>query len=195
MTDAEKIIALASKGYTITFKTDPETGVAVIPFNIGSAGFFAHLSETEGQNPEGSSCALAGDRAPLKVLDLPDDLRRPELTLIALEDVLKERGRQDQKWGIQRHRFAGCSTADAVASMADEITCRGENPTAGFAERMKAYVQRQAAEGCPEWFSVLLEEVFEAMEAAGEEYVRAELVQVVAVAVAMIEDIDSRGNR
>lgn len=92
-----------------------------------------------------------------------------------LAEVAGERHRQVHKWGIQ-HRPDG--TGGPV--MRDQ------------AESMKSRCQYLAEHGGADWRAVLLEEVYEALAEEDPAALRAELVQVAAVAAAWIEDIDSR---
>lgn len=98
------------------------------------------------------------------------------------EDVLRElaaeRSKQDSKWGPPRHY-----------DMPEEPLKRLVRDLARSAEGV--------ARACfsfrtPAWAAILLEEVGEALSESDPAKRRAELVQVAAVAVAWIEDIDSR---
>jgi hypothetical protein len=91
-----------------------------------------------------------------------------------LLEVFAERTRQDDKWGIQNWPVGG-----------DEIfECR-----ANFA---KWQCTEAAQEGTLTWRHILHEEFWEVFTESDPEAQRAELVQVAAVAVAMIECIDRR---
>lgn len=101
-------------------------------------------------------------------------------TLAVLADLVRERGRQDAKFGVQNHpdlpkgakhpcAFFGLPTADAARLHCEDAFKRG---TGSYAH-------------------VLVEEVSEAIEDAHDPVkLRAELVQVAAVAVAWVEKID-----
>jgi len=93
----------------------------------------------------------------------------------ALPDVEQERLRQDLKWGQQNHPDgrAGpyCERAEAEA---------------------KQECEEHAAAGTLTWMHILEEEVAEVDACYTAERLRAELVQVAAVAVAWIECIDRR---
>lgn len=117
-----------------------------------------------------------------------------------LRDVADERARQHDKWGQQDHlsldralveRPGGCTPE----RMAEEF----EIPTADRA-RSKCQLRGVRPDGDPDaWASILVEELCEAVEAGvlyhpSESAMRAELVQVAAVAVAWIEAIDRRAN-
>lgn len=99
-----------------------------------------------------------------------------------LGEVMAERWRQHEKWGQQNHpdgtgpgrRWPGLFNH----AMAD---------TANIA---KLQVDHEAKRGECTYGGILLEEVFEAMAEGDRQNLRAELVQVAAVAVAWIEKID-----
>lgn len=93
-----------------------------------------------------------------------------------LRDIAGERDHQDRKWGVQKHPDGtddGCEAknrADAARYVADTKVGRNELT----------------------WWDILREEVFEAGAEVDRTKLRAELVQVAAVCVAWVEDIDSR---
>lgn len=93
-----------------------------------------------------------------------------------LLDVLQERMNQIRKWGEQRH-------PDGVPATLEEVT-KAKNDCA----------EAGNTTGALTWRQILDEEVAEAYYEIGadEAKLRAELVQVSAVAQAWIEDIDSR---
>jgi len=112
-----------------------------------------------------------------------------------LAEVRAERVRQDAKWGEQNHpmiyaengAIPGHVYLDLHSAYAAQMAC-----------------ERRHARGCGSYFDVLREEVCEAHDAAiedakrndgDESATRAELVQVVAVGVAMIEAIDRRKSK
>ena len=96
---------------------------------------------------------------------------------LILDDVWYERRRQIDKWGWQRH-------PDDTGAIAYKV-------------RREAFTQIndwRASRALPaEWDDILLEEVYEALSETDVAKLRKELVQVAAVCVAWIEDIDSRG--
>ena len=101
------------------------------------------------------------------------DYARTEETL---EDVLAERVRQDRKWGEQNHPDGtGGLSAEAAAMQAKDLNDRAV--TGGFLT----------------WRHILEEEVAEAFAESDAAKLRAELVQVAAVATAWVEAIDRRG--
>lgn len=92
-----------------------------------------------------------------------------------LAEVQAERMRQIAKWGVQR-RADGTPSGSATFNV----------------EAAKRHCQRMEAAGGAHWAAVLSEEFFEAMAESDLANLRAELVQVAAVCVAWVEDIDSR---
>lgn len=114
----------------------------------------------------------------------------------ALESAVAERARQDEKWGQLDHPMVslaarrGFVTADVAASAA-------LLPTAA---RAREHCNHEHRTGKGTFFSILVEEVAEAFEACvlhGEasDQARKELVQVVAVGIAMIESVDRARER
>jgi len=103
-----------------------------------------------------------------------------------LVDITKERERQDAKFGPQRHQ-------DSVPTGfgPDMLAAWYGIPTEAMA---KASTDYRFEHGEGTWADILVEELAEAVGAAlkSREELREELVQVAAVAVAWIEDLDSR---
>lgn len=113
-----------------------------------------------------------------------------------LAEVRAERARQDAKWGEQNHPMIYTS-ADGIIPL---------DVYSDFCSRWHAQesCERRHEIGQGSYFDILREEVCEAHDAAiedakrdddDESATRAELVQVVAVGVAMIEAIDRRKAR
>jgi hypothetical protein len=97
-----------------------------------------------------------------------------------LAQVAIERAQQDEKWGEQNHPMVwqgGCTRLkiDGYARQAD--AWKAANDTRVYDDRLA-------------WDGILLEEVYEALGEIDAGRQREELVQVAAVAVAMIECID-----
>lgn len=92
-----------------------------------------------------------------------------------IAEVVGERRRQLKKWGQQTHKD-------------------GTSAKLGYeAEKAKQrYAEEKAKYGDPTWRVILAEEVAEAFAETHLEKLRNELLQVAAVAVAWIEDIDRR---
>lgn len=89
--------------------------------------------------------------------------------------ILMERQRQDEKWGEQNHPDGS-----------------GSDLQRDLAEQERDYCQRAFAAGRGTWRDVLAEEVAEAFAERDPARLRAELLQVAAVAVAWVEAIDRR---
>jgi hypothetical protein len=110
-----------------------------------------------------------------------------------LAEVADERHRQDAKWGQQNH-----------PDLYPDTWCHGDDNRAHYAymaDYWKAKnanrVEVQNNAGAPSdrnaaWDGILLEEVYEALAEEDPAKIRAELVQVAAVAAAWIEAIDRR---
>ncbi len=94
-----------------------------------------------------------------------------------LLDVMNERISQDKKWGEQNH-------PDGTGRRCDESN----------AENRRLECEKAKAAGELSWREVLAEEVAEVFAETDEAKLRAELVQVAAVAVAWIEALDRRKN-
>lgn len=97
--------------------------------------------------------------------------------VLILAEVIEERERQNLKWGPQRHPDGTGSAFDVE-----------------HAEQLKKLCDDQDALGTTTWRGILHEEVFEAFAETDPVRLREELVQVAAVALAWLEDIDSRGS-
>lgn len=96
-------------------------------------------------------------------------------------EILRERGRQDDKWGQQNWPDG---TGPRVRHPALDMEMRD------LARRCRQVTDHRAALGRLMFIDILLEEVFEAAEEADPAKLRAELIQVAAVAAAMAEKID-----
>lgn len=92
-----------------------------------------------------------------------------------LEEVFEERRRQHKKWGEQNHRDGTLKACSVDA-----------------ANYAKAHCQEAFEGGWGDWEMILREEFFEAMAEADPVKLRAELIQVAAVAVAWAQAIDRR---
>lgn len=94
-----------------------------------------------------------------------------------LVDVYFERLRQDQKHGPipeSRRNHTGLPGDVEIADLA------------------KRYTDQEEAHGGATWRAILREEVAEAFAESDPELLRTELIQVAAVAVSWVEDIDRR---
>lgn len=106
-------------------------------------------------------------------------------TIHVLGEVLRERERQNQKFPDQ-HLPDG--TGPCVAWTAD---WRNE-PAMHLVEYARDRTDRAATDGTLTWLDVQLEELAEAFTEEDTTRLRAELIQVAAVAVRWVEDIDQR---
>lgn len=94
-----------------------------------------------------------------------------------LEEVLAEREAQDLKWGQQDHDDT------------DDDSGMWHAPL----HELEQAARRSLEWDGPTWAAILLEKVGEAFTTSTQADLRAELVQVAAVAVAWVEAIDRRG--
>ncbi|MBT2566620.1 hypothetical protein J7I84_08950 [Arthrobacter sp. ISL-85] len=101
-----------------------------------------------------------------------------------LVEVADERGRQTAKWGQQDHPNG---TGPAKLPMPYGS---GSWSAAVAAERLKLITECSAQVGLCTWLHILREEVFEAFAEDDPAKLRAELIQVAAVAVQWVEAID-----
>lgn len=92
-----------------------------------------------------------------------------------LTEVWHERVRQDNRWGVQNHPDGTGGLGFELAAQFARLDC-----------------QQAAAAGECTWMHVLNEEVGEAFAETAPATLRAELIQVAAVAVAWIEALDHR---
>lgn len=102
-----------------------------------------------------------------------------------LGEVLCERLAQHLKWGRQDHPQGTGPVTHPLSSI--------PHPNAGAhaqARHFRRLADVRGANGRLTWADILLEETFEALAEDDPEKLRAELVQVAAVAVAMIESLD-----
>jgi hypothetical protein len=108
-------------------------------------------------------------------LELADALLPPAGK--ALLEVSRERARQDAKWGEQNHPDGTGPTI----------------PTLNAVDRARHECDYAHRNGTGTWRHILAEEVAEAMAESNPARLRAELIQVAAVAVAWVEAVDRRG--
>ena len=102
---------------------------------------------------------------------------------VILTEIFHERVRQQVKWGEQNH-------PNFPPELAPENRCRDfEIPTASDARLL---CENAAEDGSLTYADILLEEFSEAFEAPDEDALRAELIQVAAVAHAWVDCIDRK---
>jgi hypothetical protein len=102
-----------------------------------------------------------------------------------LHEVHDERLRQDEKWGEQNH-LDGTGPNHPLCyfpKLPDMASC---------AANARTVTDLRAKRGDVTWLDILTEEFFEAMAETDPAKLRAELVQVAAVATAWVEAIDRR---
>jgi len=109
------------------------------------------------------------------------------ITAGVLIEVLNERRTQHAKWGEQNH-------PDGVEAWEDTVNLHYDE-TAPSAGEIEHCARRILESGSPTFLAILMEEVGEAMCEVEKPKLRAELVQVAAVAVAWIEKLDREMGR
>lgn len=108
-----------------------------------------------------------------------------DATRRVLLDIHAERTSQNATWGEQAHPDG---TGHGVYLFDFDAL-----PTYGVCARIaRNHTDELRSDGCPLWAPILLEEVFEALAEDDPERLRAELVQVAAVAAAWVEALDRR---
>ncbi len=106
-----------------------------------------------------------------------------------LQEVLEERHRQEAKWGEQNHPDGtGPARMPLLATDVNLDLRTG----AELARILRTKCNVTHARGDGTWLDILLEEVGEAMAESDPAKLRAELIQVAAVATAWAEAIDRR---
>jgi hypothetical protein len=95
-----------------------------------------------------------------------------------MQEILDERDRQHKKWGEQNYPMLDFPFTSREVML----------------QNQRIY-KRLNGEGESCWYNILMEEVFEAFSEIEPEKQRAELIQAAAVAVQIIERIDTDNNR
>lgn len=111
---------------------------------------------------------------------------------IAVE-VLAERDRQDRKWGEQNHIDGTGPQSMPLLLVYSDGDVRDDDPAARLSSLFQAETDEAARVDAVAWIDILLEEVFEASAEEDFEKLRAELIQVAAVAQQWVQAIDRRG--
>ena len=118
----------------------------------------------------------------------------PPVTPPVLLDVVQERRRQDQKWGEQNHGDGFNLRLDAAIH--DDVFFDLEHATVrdfgDYVERAGRSLLEDGVAAVDTWAGILLEEVGEALTTPSREELRKKLIQVAAVCVAWVEDLDRR---
>jgi len=106
--------------------------------------------------------------------------------------VMNERTRQDEKWGDQSHLPDGTGPSVRWYGSSDLILWEKSASIAACDAKDRCQVHTE--NGTLTWLDILVEEVAEAFAEDDPTKLRAELVQVAAVAMQWIEAIDIRGD-
>ena len=100
------------------------------------------------------------------------------------EEILAERQRQDEKWGEQNHPMRGVSFDKQYGERVQFP------PDSALRKTLEAYKERNGSDK-KGWFDILIEEICEAFLETNPKRQREEMIQVAAVAVAIIESLDN----
>lgn len=101
-----------------------------------------------------------------------------------LQEISRERTKQDEKWGEQNHPIVDNSY------VSEGMHLRYELPSEQRAKQIcNAFVKNNQLT----WGDIVVEELVEALCAPNKELMREELIQCAAVIVAMIESLDRNG--
>lgn len=112
-------------------------------------------------------------------------------TASVIEEVAAERERQKAKWGEQNHPNGTGPETFALAEMdCMTFTELGEAESVELRAVATLATDKNARRGTVTWKDILLEEVFEALAEEDPAKLRAELIQVAAVAAQWVEAID-----
>lgn len=126
-----------------------------------------------------------------------------------LQAIVQERDAQDKKWGEQNHPDLSPSLTRTNLLTPAELSRTGSHSRRWWlanvaryygvigVEKAKEYCDTEHKAGQGSWFSIHIEELTEALEAAAlgdTEALRIELVQLAATVTAHVEAIDRRGN-
>lgn len=126
------------------------------------------------------------EEAHTRYLELKNQYKMKEV----LEEVFVECKGQLDKWGLQSHK-------DGTGPLRPSPMIWGDLDSVNYSEFANSTRKRTEEDferGQGSWEHILTEEVFEAYAEEDEDALRAELVQVAAVAVSWINAIDRRKN-
>lgn len=112
--------------------------------------------------------------------------RRHNRQVAQLTEILAEMGRQDAKWGAHRDH------PSLPPRPPGHAPCDYDMPAAAT---IKANVDHDAKRGRSNWLAIALEELCEAAESRTERERRGELLQLAAVCMQWIDNIDRRAGR
>lgn len=116
------------------------------------------------------------------------DLSRAESIVF---EVLTERSAQVEKWGVQYHPAISATVAGTEDIVIRQALAEYNDEATRWKSLNDLITSQPETNYLLGWDTILLEEVFEALEAADRpDLLREELVQVAAVAAAWIENID-----
>lgn len=101
-----------------------------------------------------------------------------------IEEILEERRRQDEKWGVQNHKIVTDTVPHELLMTYYSLPRE---------ERAKKNCDTATKEGILTWGDIIVEELVEALNAKDYKDMRTELVQCGAVILAMIESLDRNG--
>ena len=108
-------------------------------------------------------------------------------TFKVLAEVYQERQRQEKKWGKQNHPILPTGLVDFPEMICQSYGIPSENAA-------KKAVELGVKHGNLTYYDIFIEEVSEAAACGNNvKHLREELIQVAAVAVAMIESLDRNG--
>ena len=110
-----------------------------------------------------------------------------------LFEVASERTRQDAKWGEQNHPDGTGDAVEPLSLLTVSTPAYCYLSAGELAELAREDCQGAFGMGVGTYRHILAEEFFEALAEGDPARLRAELVQVAAVAVAWVEAIDRRG--
>lgn len=122
----------------------------------------------------------------------PDDGPPPDFTAFVLQEIARERIAQDAKFGEQNHEDGTGVVAWPHMVLPALGWSKTDTPAQHAAHLARMSCQHAAKQGKTTWLGIALEEIAEAFAETDPIKLRAELIQVAAVAVAWVEHIDRR---
>lgn len=122
-----------------------------------------------------------------------EELRKAARRMALMGEVVAELRRQDEKWGEQHHRDGSGPGfgRDVLRDLLRFSDSRASSMADAARTRADHYAELRGGNAL-EWEQILTEEFFEAIEENDPQALRTELIQVAAVAMAWVYDIDSR---